>query len=99
MANTKMWIFQANLQKYDLLGALADPELENDVWKVSRYQFAINSGYLALIWKVVMTEEFTLWLELRQIFNCLFNRKHLQSIGLMKKIGFKRLNASKFIDY
>jgi hypothetical protein len=45
-----MWIFQANPKLYNLLGALADANLDEDVWKVTRYKREICLGHIALIW-------------------------------------------------
>jgi hypothetical protein len=52
-ANTRqrrVWIFQANPQRYDVLNALADESLKEDVWLVSRYQNQIHDGHIGLIW-------------------------------------------------
>lgn len=46
----KVWIFQANPQRYDVLNALADEKLTDDVWLVSRYQNEIREGDIGLIW-------------------------------------------------
>lgn len=52
-ANTvqrRVWIFQANPERYDVLNALADNSLNDDVWLVSRYQNEIHAGHVGLIW-------------------------------------------------
>jgi hypothetical protein len=46
----QVWIFQANPQRYDVLNSLADENLNEDVWLVSRYQNLIHSGHIGLIW-------------------------------------------------
>jgi hypothetical protein len=50
MSERKVWVFQATPQRYDLLGALADESLTEDVWIVSRYKYEIHSGHIGLIW-------------------------------------------------
>lgn len=50
MDQRRMWVFQANPKLYNLLGALADASLEEDVWKVRQYKREICSGHIALIW-------------------------------------------------
>jgi hypothetical protein len=49
-AQRRVWIFQANPQRYDVLNALADETFEKDVWLVNQYQNEIQSGHLGLIW-------------------------------------------------
>jgi hypothetical protein len=49
-AQRRVWIFQANPQRYDVLNALADESLIEDVWLVSRYQNEIHAGHIGLIW-------------------------------------------------
>jgi len=49
-AQRKVWIFQANPQRYDVLNALADESINIDTWLVSRYIHEIRSGHLGLIW-------------------------------------------------
>lgn len=49
-AQRKVWMFQANPEKYDILNALADDSFNDDVWLVSRYQNLIRSGHIGLIW-------------------------------------------------
>jgi hypothetical protein len=46
----RVWIFQANPERYDVLNSLADENLTEDVWLVSRYQNEIHSGHIGLIW-------------------------------------------------
>jgi hypothetical protein len=50
IAKSGIWIFQANPQRYDVLNALADENLTDDMWLVSRYQNYIHTGDTALIW-------------------------------------------------
>jgi hypothetical protein len=49
-AQRKIWIFQANPQRYDVMNALADDNLKEDTWLVSRYKNEIRSGHVGLIW-------------------------------------------------
>lgn len=47
----KVWIFQANPQRYDILNALADDELKNEIhWSVNRHKNDIKKGHLGIIW-------------------------------------------------
>ena len=46
----KVWIFQANPERYDVLNALSDETLQEDVWLVTRYKDQIRSGDVGLIW-------------------------------------------------
>jgi predicted RNA-binding protein with PUA-like domain len=46
----RVWIFQANPQRYDVLNALADEALVDDVWEVSRYKSEIHAGHIGLVW-------------------------------------------------
>lgn len=43
-------IFQANPQRYDIFNSIADEELTEDVWEVSRYKDQIRAGHVCLIW-------------------------------------------------
>jgi predicted RNA-binding protein with PUA-like domain len=47
----KIWMFQANPLRYAVYDALADENLKEDTWLVSRYQTDIHAGDIALIWK------------------------------------------------
>jgi len=47
---SRAWIFQANPQRYDILNSIADEELTEDVWEVSRYKDQIRVGHACLIW-------------------------------------------------
>jgi len=47
---SRAWIFQANPQRYDILNSIADKELIEDVWEVSRYKDQIRAGHICLIW-------------------------------------------------
>ncbi len=46
----QVWIFQANPNKFDVIGAINDKELTEDVWTVSRYTKKIKKGDIGLIW-------------------------------------------------
>jgi len=46
---TRVWMFQANPQRYDILNALAD-ESDEDTWLVNQYQNYIHAGHIAVIW-------------------------------------------------
>lgn len=48
--SSRAWIFQANPQRYDILNSIADKELIEDVWEVSRYKDQIRAGHVCLIW-------------------------------------------------
>jgi predicted RNA-binding protein with PUA-like domain len=50
MSERKIWIFQAVPTRYDLLGALADKSLTEDVWMVKQYVNEIRSGHIGLLW-------------------------------------------------
>jgi hypothetical protein len=50
MVYRKVWIFQANPERYNVLNALADESLKEDAWLVSRYKDQIRSGDIGLIW-------------------------------------------------
>jgi hypothetical protein len=45
-----VWIFQANPQRYDILNALADESINEDVWEVNQYRNEIRAGDLGIIW-------------------------------------------------
>ena len=46
-----IWIFQANPQRYDMLNALADEEIRNDMhWLVNQHKKDIAKGHLGMIW-------------------------------------------------
>jgi hypothetical protein len=45
------WIFQANPKEYDILNALSDERLENNIhWYVGQHKKLIKKGHIALIW-------------------------------------------------
>jgi len=47
----KTWIFQANPERYDIMNALADDEIGNDIhWLVNQHKTAINKGQIGIIW-------------------------------------------------
>lgn len=51
LPDTKAWIFQANPERYDILNALADEEIGNEMhWLVNQHKKDIAKGHLALIW-------------------------------------------------
>jgi len=50
LEKSKVWIFQTKPQRYDILNAIADKELEEDVWEVNRYKNQIHAGDICLIW-------------------------------------------------
>lgn len=45
-----VWIFQANPQRFDILNALADEKLTEDVWLVNQHKNEIKKGDIGLIW-------------------------------------------------
>jgi hypothetical protein len=46
-----VWIFQANPQRYDILNALSDEEIGNNIhWLVNQHRKRIKKGHLGLIW-------------------------------------------------
>ena len=45
-----MWIFQTNPQKYDIINALADERIKEDVWQVNQHKDEIRKGDMGLIW-------------------------------------------------
>jgi predicted RNA-binding protein with PUA-like domain len=46
-----IWIFQANPQRYDIMNALADEEIGNDMhWLVNQHKKDIAKGHIGLIW-------------------------------------------------
>lgn len=46
----KVWIFQTNPERFDILNALDDESLKEDVWEVNKYKNDIRKGDIALIW-------------------------------------------------
>ncbi len=47
----KVWIFQANPQRYDIMNALADDEIGNEIhWLVNQHKNEIKKGHLGIIW-------------------------------------------------
>lgn len=47
---SKVWIFQANPERYDILNAMADESLNEDVWLVNQNKDYIRKGDVMLIW-------------------------------------------------
>jgi predicted RNA-binding protein with PUA-like domain len=47
---SRVWIFQTNPQKYDIINALADERIKEDVWQVNQHKYEIKKGDLGLIW-------------------------------------------------
>lgn len=46
-----VWIFQGNPQRYDILNALSDNEIRNNIhWLVNQHRKEIKEGHLGLIW-------------------------------------------------
>ena len=45
-----IWLFQANPQRFDILNALADDRLNEDVWLVNQHKNEIKKGDIGLIW-------------------------------------------------
>jgi len=49
--DSSIWIFQANPNRYDILNALGDPEIGNQIhWLVNQNRNRIHKNHLALIW-------------------------------------------------
>lgn len=48
--NNRVWIFQANPNRYDILNALLDPALDKQGWMVNQHRDEIKQGDIALIW-------------------------------------------------
>ena len=46
----RVWIFQANPNRFDILNALSDTAYNKDTWLVNQYQNEIKTGDTALIW-------------------------------------------------
>ncbi len=48
----KIWIFQANPQRYDVINALADDEVINQEvhWEVNQHKSEISKGHIGIIW-------------------------------------------------
>lgn len=47
----KIWLFQANPQRYDIMNVLADDEIGNDIhWLVNQYKTEISKGHIGIIW-------------------------------------------------
>ncbi|MCW4017620.1 MAG: EVE domain-containing protein [Candidatus Bathyarchaeota archaeon] len=49
-AQHRIWIFQANPQRYDILNALVDESINEDVWEVNQHKKEIHMGDLGIIW-------------------------------------------------
>jgi len=50
-ATDRVWIFQANPQRYDIMNALADDEIGNEIhWLVNQHKTEIKKGHLGIIW-------------------------------------------------
>jgi hypothetical protein len=50
-SNVNVWIFQANPERYDILNALADPEvLQRYTWQVNQHKERIKKGDMGLVW-------------------------------------------------
>lgn len=46
----RVWIFQTNPNRYDILNALSDLSYNKETWLVNQYQNEIKQGDIALIW-------------------------------------------------
>lgn len=47
----KIWLFQANPQRYDIMNALADDSFNNEIhWLVNQHKKEIKKGHLGIIW-------------------------------------------------
>lgn len=47
----KVWVFQANPNRYDILNALSDEEIGSEIhWLVNQHTNEISKGHLGLIW-------------------------------------------------
>ena len=46
----KVWIFQADPNRYNVISALSDPALGSLCWQVNQYKNLIKQGDVALIW-------------------------------------------------
>ncbi|MCX6163681.1 MAG: EVE domain-containing protein [Ignavibacteriae bacterium] len=50
-SSEKIWIFQANPERYDILNALSDEEIGVDMhWLVNQYKTEILKGHIGIIW-------------------------------------------------
>lgn len=50
-SSEKIWIFQANPERYDIINALSDEEIGVDIhWLVNQYKTEILKGHIGLIW-------------------------------------------------
>lgn len=47
---SKVWIFQTNPERFDILNAMADEALNEDVWLVNQNKDNIRKGDIMLIW-------------------------------------------------
>lgn len=49
--NNSVWIFQGNPHRYDILNALSDKEIGNEIhWLVNQHKNKIAEGHIGLIW-------------------------------------------------
>lgn len=49
--DVSVWIFQSNPQKYDILNALSDIDIGNNIrWMVNQHRKEIKTGHLGLVW-------------------------------------------------
>lgn len=50
-ADTSVWIFQANPDRYDILNALSDEKIGNSIhWLVNQHKGEIRQGHIGLLW-------------------------------------------------
>ena len=47
---SRVWIFQADPKRFDILNALSDENYIEDVWLVTRYKKDIRAGSIGIIW-------------------------------------------------
>lgn len=48
--NERIWIFQANPNRYDLVRALSDPNYTKTSWNVAQHKNIIKNGDIVLLW-------------------------------------------------
>lgn len=47
----RVWIFQANPMKYDIIGALSDNDLNGEIhWQVNQHKREIHAGDIGILW-------------------------------------------------
>ena len=48
---SRVWIFQCNPKRWDMMSCFANPDHNEGTWEVNQYKNEIKNGDLALIWK------------------------------------------------